>query len=221
MSSIELLLAVFGSAAGASAITALFSKAQTDKAAKIENIIKERKAWRDKLRSLVFEVTAHFEKKDAQGIQSAKTSLAVLLNPYDKKDGLIIESLSLIPDGWNTGQLQEFTDRIAFLLKHDWERVKQESTTRISYQTLGLASLVVGLLTTLSEVIFHWDNELSTLNNTAFWLAAVFFFIALIANPPKRLFSGKRPFSWLQIKKLLSWAQNEPFREPYIERSNR
>ena len=70
MVSIEMLVALLGSAVAASLITALFAKAQTDKGAIVDNIIKERKAWRDKLRVLVSCTEGFFNKRDSGGLAS-------------------------------------------------------------------------------------------------------------------------------------------------------
>ena len=207
-----MLIALLGSAVAASLITALFSKAQMDKGAVIDNIIKERKAWRDKLRTLVSDTEFFFNKNDSSGVACIEAQLVVLLNPYDKEDLAIVNALNRIPERWEEAHLQEFMDRVAYLLKHDWERVKQESTTRISPQTLALASFVVALIITAAEWAFAWDDGLHMAKHLAFWLAAAFFIVAVAANRPKGALSAK---------KVLRWVVNEPFREPYQARNKR
>tara|TARA_R110000823_G_scaffold47903_16_gene121950 strand:+ start:42438 stop:43061 length:624 start_codon:yes stop_codon:yes gene_type:complete len=207
-----MLVALLGSAVAASLITALFAKAQTDKGAIVDNIIKERKAWRDKLRVLVSCTEGFFNKRDSGGLASIEAQLVVLLNPYDSEDLAIIHALNRIPEKWEKAHLEEFVDRVAYLLKHDWERVKQESGTRISPQTLALASLVVAVVVTTTEWVFGLEASLQIGRDLAFWLAGAFFFIAVTANPPRA------PFSY---KKILYWIANESFREPYRERNDR
>lgn len=207
-----MLVAVLGSAVVASLITALFAKAQTDKGVFIDNIIKERKAWRDKLRDLVSDTQSCFKAKDSNGVACIEAQLVVLLNPYDKEDLEIVNALTRIPENWEIAELREFMDRVAYLLKHDWERVKQESTTRISPQTLALASLVVGFIIAATELTFAFEGILQIAKLSAFWLSAAFFFIAVIANRPKKP---------LLPKKILYWLLNERFREPYCKRDMR
>jgi hypothetical protein len=209
----EMLIALLGSAVAASLITALFAKAQTDKSAIVDNIIKERKAWRDKLRALVSYTESSFKTQDSSGVACIEAQLVVLLNPYDKEDLEIINALNRIPEHWEKAHLQEFMDRVAYLLKHDWERVKQESTTRISPQTLALASLAVALIVAVTEWAFALEASLQMAMSLALWLAAAFFFIAATANRPKK--------GALSLKKILCWVFNEPFREPYRERNTR
>jgi len=208
----EILAALLGSAVVASLITALFAKAKSDKDAIVDNIIAERKAWRDRLRDLVSGTERCYRVRDPNGIASIEAQLVVLLNPYDKEDLKIIEALKNIPDGWAQAQLQEFMDRVAYLLKHDWERVKQEATTRTSPQSLGLAAFVVGLIVVVSEWRFGLGSSLQTVQNVAFWLSAVFFFISLFNIRLTRAFS---------IKKALCWITNKPCREPYRRRDER
>lgn len=205
-----MFVALLGSAVAASLITALFTKAQSDKGAIIDNIIKERKKWRNRLRHLVSDVESCFRNEDSNGIASIEAKLVVLLNPYDEEDKGIIKALTKIPNKWKREDLQEFIDRVAYLLKHDRERVKQESTTRISPQTLALASFVVWLVATAIEWFFDWEDSLQIFKHYALWLACAFFIVAVI---PFAVKFRKRPsFLW---KKLLCWITNETFREPY------
>lgn len=208
----EVLAAVFGSAITASVITALFAKAQSDKHAKIENIIKERKAWRDKLRAIVTEVEIFAQGQDPKGIASSEARLVVLLNPVDKKDLAIIEALNRIPENWSKQCRHEFMDRVAYLLKHDWERVKLESTTFISPQTLALASLFVFFVTAVTELTFLEWGVAHNVKIAALWLSIVLLSVAVIANRPK----GK-----ISIQKLFCWVMNEPIREDYRQRDDR
>ncbi len=124
-------------------ITALFGKLSSDKALKIENITKERKEWRDQLRLLIARAVKAQQDKSINDIQLIEAELVVRLNPEDKDDLSILESVKAIKDEWSDDALQEFCYRVSYLLKHDWERVKQESTTKISPQTLAITTLFV------------------------------------------------------------------------------
>lgn len=212
MVSSEILIALLGSAVAASLITAIFSKEQNDKSTVVDNIIKERKAWRDKLRTLVYETQSAFEKQNSCGMASIEAQLVVLLNPYDKDDLAIVTALKQISINWEQAHLQEFMDRVAYLLKHDWERVKQEATTRISPQTLALASLVVALIFVVTESVFAFEAELHMAKYLAFWLAGVFLAVAVVSNRPRGRFS---------TKKFMCWVVNKPYREPYRDRIQR
>ena len=56
---------------------------------------------------------------------------------------------------------------------------------------------------------FSWQSGLQL--SFSFWLAVVFFIVAIIAKGPKS------PYS---CKKFVFWITNKPFREPYHERAN-
>ena len=210
MVSNEILAAVFSSAVIASVVTSLFAKAKSDKDAKIDNIIKERKAWRDKLRELVAEVETCAQRRDSKGIAFAEARLVVLLNPVDEHDLAIIKVLNRIPEAWSKECLQEFMDRVSYLLKHDWERAKQETTTRISPQTLALASFFVFLVIMASERILLERGDAHDLNlkSLALWLSMVFFFVALMSFVNKYLLKSVKSLSW---RKVLCWLTHEAF----------
>lgn len=207
-----MLIALLGSATAASLLTALFAKASADKNVVIDNIIKERKTWRDKLRDLVLNTSSAFDRKNSSEFLRIEAQLVVLLNPYDTEDLEILESLNRIPKYWEEAELREFMDRVAYLLKHDWERVKQESTTRVSPQTLAHASLIVVLVIVATEYVFAVDPSLQIAKQISIWLAATLYIVAGTSNRPKRAFSPKRIWFWLF---------NEPFREPYRKRDKR
>lgn len=47
-----------------------------------------------------------------------------ILNPKDEDDGAIISCISLPEEGKELERAEEFAERVALLLKHDWECVK-------------------------------------------------------------------------------------------------
>lgn len=135
----ELIIPILASSVIASLLTAIFSKFNNDKNILIENVVKERKTWRDKIRSLVLEAENGFQKKDENRINCILAQLTVLLNPMDKKDIEILESLKKTKISWDRINIEEFYNKVSLLLKHDWERVKKETKTNVSAQTLLLA----------------------------------------------------------------------------------
>src|SRR5208337_1634887 len=91
-----------------------------------ENVIQERMKWRDKIRDLALEMN---KARGAAGQNAAEVGelrarLALQLNPHDPEDQHI---LTLIAPN-QTGGTEEFTQRLALLLKHDWERAKYEAS---------------------------------------------------------------------------------------------
>lgn len=121
---------VLGSGVVSSLLTSFFQKLQSDKNIKIENITKERRDWRDKIRDLTKEVNDYFYANKFEEIKPLISAFEIRLNPIDKdkEDQEIINILYLISKlkFKEEEKIDEFNKRIALLLKHDWERVKKE-----------------------------------------------------------------------------------------------
>lgn len=81
----------------------------------IENVLKERAKWREDVRELTKQIVANSNKEDV-------AKLEVKLNPLKQRDREIIESAKKA-----TQNPDEFTFKVAKLLKHDWERAKKET----------------------------------------------------------------------------------------------
>jgi len=125
----KIISLILGSGVVSSFVTSFINKIQNDKNIRIENITKERKAWRDKIRELTKEVNIKFYKNEFLEIKFLISDFVIRLNPKDKEDQKIIEVLYLIVElnqGTDESKIIEFNKRIALLLKHDWERVKKE-----------------------------------------------------------------------------------------------
>lgn len=123
-----------------------FQKMNHDKAIFLENITKERKVWRDTIRSL----TEELNKEDAD-YKMLKVKFQIRLNPLkadENQDNEIIKIIDdLILDNYkgNKEDLKsEFNKQIALLLKHDWERVKLEAK---SFSFFPYGALTYVLLT--------------------------------------------------------------------------
>lgn len=116
-----------------SAITAAFFAARaavnnSERKILIENITQERAKWREKVRARALEVHKAAVKKDTVWLKELKLSFAISLNPLDEQDNLIIELIDKLKDETDQeAKLSDFSARIALLLKHDWERAKNEA----------------------------------------------------------------------------------------------
>lgn len=98
----------------------------------IENITQERAKWRDKIRELSIEVYKAAIEGKYQEIDKLQIEFAVRLNPYDDEDIGILKAIYELKDKQNQEKdlfkkLEEFSDCVALLLKHDWERAKYEA----------------------------------------------------------------------------------------------
>jgi hypothetical protein len=97
----------------------------------IENITQDRRSWREKVRTKSLAVHDAIISRDKESINKHRMEFRAILNPEDEDDGAIISCISLPEEGKELERAEEFAERIALLLKHDWERVKLEAGPRV------------------------------------------------------------------------------------------
>jgi len=94
----------------------------------IENVTQERAKWRDKIRIKSNEVHQATVDDNAAKLAELRLDFSLNLNPLDKEDHNILEVIADLKASENQDtKLAEFSDRVALLLKHDWERAKHEA----------------------------------------------------------------------------------------------
>jgi hypothetical protein len=113
-------------------VSGLFARRTSERAIQIENITKERAKWRDNIRDQALAVHKAARVNDIALLGELRLSLSLNLNPTDREDAGILKVIDMMakeiqPDD-RMGQ--EFADRVALLLKHDWERAKCEAKHR-------------------------------------------------------------------------------------------
>lgn len=124
---ISLLAAIIGGIIGT--ISAQFI---VQRRIEMENVTQERAKWRDRIRSLTPEVHNAIMMKNGawrtQELKKYQNIFRTLLNPSDHEDKKIISVIDPDSEHQNgqDGQAKEFGERISLLLKHDWERAKEE-----------------------------------------------------------------------------------------------
>jgi len=119
---------VLGSGVVAGLVAGLVTLRSSERKIQIENITQERAKWREKIRENARLV--HQAAMDANHKLVAESRLAfqLLLNPFDAEDVAIVESIAAIIEAPDPKPgLTEFAGRVAYLLKHDWERAKAEA----------------------------------------------------------------------------------------------
>jgi hypothetical protein len=95
---------------------------------KIENITKERADWRDEIRKKALETHQAAEVGNTRRLSELALEFALVLNPLDKEDRPIVALIHQLPYAEGKEKsLTEFGERIALLLKHDWQRAKAEA----------------------------------------------------------------------------------------------
>lgn len=98
----------------------------------IENITKQRQVWRDKIRSLTININSSYSKHEHATIKLYYTELQLLLNPDDDNDKDILDTVWGMQEEEFIENLDiELSEKVALLLKHDWERAKLEAKSPI------------------------------------------------------------------------------------------
>lgn len=117
----------------------------------IENITQDRRAWREKIRNNALSVHNALISQDEISLNKHRAEFAALLNPSDKDDKDIIDCIKLPVEGKENESADEFSERIALLLKHDWERVKLEAGP--------FFMRIKGIRRILSKIIYQPDRK--------------------------------------------------------------
>jgi hypothetical protein len=141
----ETLSILLGSGVIAAVVSAVITLHLGERHILIENITKERAKWREIMRKISDEINKSVLTADQDGrgkhivsndIRRYCEQLRVRLNPYPEDcDKFILLVLGRLCDSLEKGEsesvkkyLAEFNGRMAFLLKHDWDRAKYEAS---------------------------------------------------------------------------------------------
>jgi hypothetical protein len=218
---IDLITAIVGSSVIAAIVTAYFTKLINDKKNIIENVVKERKKWRDRIREIVQETSDIFEHKSIADLNNIKSQLTVLLNPMDKSDIAILESLNKIKESWEINALEEFNDRVSYLLKHDWDRVKIETNTSVSYQSLLVASVWLAIYFSIVTDILNKQPSITAIA----LCVSLLFALPLFSKWTFLLVRDSELLGlFIRVKEpesVVAWLENKAYRFKYIERKKR
>ena len=95
-----------------------------------KDVVKERKEWRDRIRELSIEAVKLMLSGKTQSPEFIVIigEFRVRLNPDDKDDNDILETLHRVIETPDDLSRNKFLAQTARLLKHDWERAKAESS---------------------------------------------------------------------------------------------
>lgn len=126
------LTELLSSAVLSAVVAALVSLRSAERSIEIGNITQERAKWREKIRETslkVHQAASNTTTKEAnEQLAELRLVFELLLNPLDPEDIAILDCI----DGLRgcaepEKRLPEFSKRVAYLLKHDWERAKREA----------------------------------------------------------------------------------------------
>ena len=118
---------IFASGMVAALITAFITWLIAAKRIFIENITQERAKWREKVRAGALLVHDAMIERKKEDLDRHRNEFRALLNPFDCEDMDILQCIKLPQQGDELVLAEEFSDRIARLLKHDWDRAKLEA----------------------------------------------------------------------------------------------
>lgn len=153
----------------------------------VENIVKERKTWRDEIREISIDIT---DSKNLIELKNAINKLKVRINPYGMckeivfYDSYIWKEITKLE---NCNQLSKnelerrkiiFIDLISCLLKFDWERSKNEIKGNIQTK-LVITSLCAGFV--IDSILWFCNCTFETENiiNYISYCTVYFIFVVL------------------------------------------
>ena len=119
---------VLSSGVVAGLVAGLVALRTTERKIAIENITQQRKLWRDKVRDKALEVSKATKDSDTSKIKELYGEFQLILNPEDRDDKSILDTLWEMQNNVeNNDLIIELMEKLALLLKHDWERAKLEA----------------------------------------------------------------------------------------------
>jgi len=125
---LEPIIIILSSSVIAALIAALVSLRTSERKINIENITQERAKWRGAMRELSGSIVKATYAEDFRRVKILCSQLTLNVNPFHKEDQLLIRATELLINSEDKeSQIKEFTERMALLLKHDWDRAKRES----------------------------------------------------------------------------------------------
>lgn len=123
MSITDFITLILGSGVVAAIVSYLSTQHTNIRSHKVKYITEERQRWRHDIKESVAEFCS---STDQEKLRKLKTFITLSLNPCDKEDQKIVDCLVALLKDRDEEKLRELETRVAFLLKHDWERVKDE-----------------------------------------------------------------------------------------------
>jgi hypothetical protein len=112
----------------AALVSGLVSLRNSERKLVIENITQERTKWREKIREKNLQIHEAHQSKESGKVEAAGAELRLLLNPMDPIDRDILSEIAILKNSESTQKdMERFSIKLSLLLKHDWERAKQET----------------------------------------------------------------------------------------------
>ena len=168
---------------------------KNDKSNQLKYITKERQKWREKIRELsvefiyseLYDNATEFIYPNKKKLINISAQVAVRLNPNDDEDNYILCLMSCYMKNENVRESlrEELNIAFASLLKHDWERAKNETKMKSNSSKIILFLISLFIVTSffvcsnwIPEKINFFTYEACLKNNTSF--SDLFFVKAII-----------------------------------------
>jgi 3-hydroxyacyl-CoA dehydrogenase len=127
----DILTAALTSTVIAGLVSGLITKFNNDRNLSLKYITEERAAWRKMIKEYTAKIYAG-NYQDKKEMKELLAKIQLSLNPYqdntDKEDLKIITCLEQIEENpYDIDLKKQLLGKISYLLKHDWERSKNEA----------------------------------------------------------------------------------------------
>ena len=156
MEILKVLGILLGSGVISVLITALFTRRSHAETLSLKYITEERAKWREKIKELMVDLSLAVNSPPLNNerlskIRSTSTYLKLCLNPDKKQviDSVIIDNINKLCSTPNYEDFKRLEVQISILLKHDWERAKDEAKSTFS------AILIFPLFISIIWILFN------------------------------------------------------------------
>lgn len=124
---------------------------QTNRDNKLKYITEERKNWRERIKKLISELISLLknydsDKNDKKEIDRILVELRLNLNPLDREDVKIIQTLDEIEislEKLDNKKLNILVEQVQFLLKFEWEKAKNEAKNKNLILEIGIGIIIL------------------------------------------------------------------------------
>lgn len=198
-----------------SLITILFARYEGDKKIITEHVTKERQAWREQIRSLVVQVNDAYQLEKWDVLLGIEAQFHVLINPYDENDKDILKALKelRIECEKNEEILSLFNRLVSKLLKHDWERVKSETSFFITAKGIFLAFITFVLT---APFLFNVLSSYFSSQNALIFIVGFTLGLPIAYEISLTLLDKTILSRFKNGSRLIFWFKNKPYREKEI-----
>ncbi|MDC7739531.1 hypothetical protein [Bacillus sp. FF-1] len=157
----KILTAIIGSTVLSALITMLYTKFFNEKNHQAKYIIEERQKWRNEIRDKLIDICT---TEDLSIVDQCRTFIRLRLNPNDAEDIKIIKCMDEIYEHMKVGSKENYLsyqEQLKYLgsilLKHDWERAKQETKFKRTslFKLVGII-MIFSILSRLDYDLIHF-----------------------------------------------------------------